>query len=152
MVTFVLSRLWANNRLSCLPISSCIPSIQRRPRLAADNRAFLPRAYSKSPVPSPASGGQVSPLRRPEIMNKLLDVLLLTDDDAPYASSMADLARLGFNVRRYAELADLYAHVSQRAVSLIVLTGGLPKIRLATAQLRAMRQSLGIVVVAPFAT
>lgn len=84
-------------------------------------------------------------------MNKLLDVLFLTDDDAAYASSIADLAQLGFNVRRYAELADLYAHVSQLAVSLIVLTGALPKIHLATAQLRAMRHTLGIIVLAPFA-
>ena len=84
-------------------------------------------------------------------MNRSLDVLFLIGDDTAHPQQIADLSHLGFQVHRYTELAELYTHVSQRAVSLIVLTGSLPKIHIAAAQLRAMRHTLGIIALAGFA-
>ncbi|MCD0505987.1 response regulator transcription factor [Bordetella petrii] len=84
-------------------------------------------------------------------MNRSLDVLFLTGDDTAHPQQIADLSHLGFQVHRYAELADLYTHVSRHPVPLVVLTGTLPKIHLAAAQLRAMRQTLGIIALTTFA-
>ncbi|WP_407848481.1 response regulator transcription factor [Bordetella petrii] len=84
-------------------------------------------------------------------MNRTLDVLFLAGDDTAHPQQIADLSHLGFQVHRYAELADLYTHVARHAVSLIVLTGSLPKIHIAAAQLRAMRQTLGIIALSTFA-
>jgi len=84
-------------------------------------------------------------------MNKPLDVLLLTQDDATHSQQRSDLEHLGFQVHHYTDLAGLYAHVSQYSVPLIVLTGTLSRVHIATAQLRAMRPALGIIVMAAFA-
>jgi len=84
-------------------------------------------------------------------MNRSLDVLFLTGDDTAHPQQIADLSHLGFQVHRYADLAGLYTHVSRHAVLLIVLTGSLPKIHIAAAQLRAMRHTLGIIALAAFA-
>lgn len=83
-------------------------------------------------------------------MNRSLDVLFLTGDDTAHPQQISDLSHLGFRVHCYTELAELYAHVSRHAVSLIVLTGSLPRIHIAAAQLRAMRNSLGIIALATF--
>lgn len=87
---------------------------------------------------------------RKGIMNKSLDVLFLAGDDSAQPPQIADLIQLGYKVHRYTELAELYTHVSRHAVSLIALTGALPKIHIATAQLRAMRNALGIIVLATY--
>jgi len=84
-------------------------------------------------------------------MNRSLDVLFLTGDDTVHSQQIADLSHLGFQVHRYTDLAGLYTHVSWHPVSLIVLTGSLPKIHIAAAQLRAMRHTLGIIALAAFA-
>ncbi|MBO1113995.1 response regulator transcription factor [Bordetella petrii] len=84
-------------------------------------------------------------------MNNSLDVLFLVGDDTTHPQQIADLEHLGFQIHRYTELAELYTHVAQHPVSLIVLTGSLPKIHIAAAQLRAMRHTLGIIVLATFA-
>ncbi len=85
-------------------------------------------------------------------MNNSLDVLFLVGEDTTHPQQIADLEHLGFQIHRYTELAELYTHVAQHgSVSLIVLTGSLPKIHIAAAQLRAMRHTLGIIVLAAFA-
>src|SRR3546814_18165241 len=80
---------------------------------------------------------------RKGIMNNSLDVLFLVGDDTTHPQQIADLEHLGFQIHRYTELAELFTHVAQHAVSLIVLTGSLPKIHIAAAHLRAMSHTLG---------
>src|SRR3546814_14393545 len=75
---------------------------------------------------------------RKGIMNNSLDVLFLVGDDTTHPQQIADLEHLGFQIHRYTELAELYTHVAQHAVSLIVLTGSLPQINNPAAQFPAM--------------
>ncbi|MVW78009.1 winged helix-turn-helix domain-containing protein [Bordetella sp. 02P26C-1] len=82
-------------------------------------------------------------------MNTSPDVLFLTGDD-PAVSQITELTHLGFKVHHYGELAQLYEHLSQHAVPLVVLTGGLSLIDIAAAQLRVMLPAVGIVAIADF--
>jgi two-component system OmpR family response regulator len=82
-------------------------------------------------------------------MNTSPDVLFLTGEDSA-ASQIAELTRLGFKVSRHEDLTGLYEHLSQHAVPLVVLAGGLSLIDIAAAQLRVMLPAIGIVAVADF--
>ena len=83
-------------------------------------------------------------------MNTSPDVLFLTGDDTAYPQQINELSRLGFQVHRYAGLSELYLHLSQQTIPLVVLAGPLPIIDIAAAQLRVMRPTIGIVALAQF--
>lgn len=83
-------------------------------------------------------------------MNTSPDVLFLTGDDTAYPQQITELSRLGFQIHRYSGLSELYLHLSQQAIPLVVLAGPLAIIDIAAAQLRVMRPGIGIVALAQF--
>jgi len=83
-------------------------------------------------------------------MNTSPDVLFLTGDDTAYPQQITELSRLGFQIHRYSGLSELYLHLSQQTIPLVVLSGPLALIDIAAAQLRVMRPTIGIVALAHF--
>lgn len=83
-------------------------------------------------------------------MNTSPDVLFFTGDETAFAK-ISELSALGFQVRHFKGLAELYAHVSKHGSPLVILACPLSVADIAAAQLRSRHPSIGIVALAHFA-